>query len=199
MTLFPPSDAPRVFALPPGVDFSRALAKGLADRLSDAPSEALAGVTLALNTRRTARAVERAFEAERRATFLPRMRMLDDFARGAAGGPPAIQPLPRRLAMRRIVRDFLGARPGLGSLAATGGLADALISLLDELYREGLSPETLPEIKIDERHAAHWGLSKQFLDIIAALWPEILAEEQGAPIDPADRRRRQAEALIEAW
>ncbi len=42
MTLFAPSDAPRVFAEPLGVDFSEALVAGLRTRLAGQPPEAIA-------------------------------------------------------------------------------------------------------------------------------------------------------------
>ena len=42
MTLFAPHDGPRVFALPPGIDFTRALVAGLDARLAGQPPEAAA-------------------------------------------------------------------------------------------------------------------------------------------------------------
>ena len=40
------TDGPRVFALPPGVDFSRALVAGLDARLAGQPPEAMARVEI---------------------------------------------------------------------------------------------------------------------------------------------------------
>ncbi|MFN6979340.1 MAG: hypothetical protein ACK4OP_14510, partial [Gemmobacter sp.] len=53
--------APHVFAMPPGADFPRALAAGLRDMAAAGPPEALARVTLYLNSARMLRAVRSAF------------------------------------------------------------------------------------------------------------------------------------------
>ena len=72
MTLFAPQSAPRVFALPPGVDFSRALVAGLEARLTGQPPEAMARVEIWTNTRRAARGLTRLL-AEGPPRLLPRM------------------------------------------------------------------------------------------------------------------------------
>ena len=55
--LFPPAEGPRVFALPPGADFCRALGDGLDARLAGQPPEATARVEVWVNTRRARRAL----------------------------------------------------------------------------------------------------------------------------------------------
>ncbi|MEO1613901.1 MAG: hypothetical protein AAFU55_16320, partial [Pseudomonadota bacterium] len=61
MKLFLPADRPRVFGLPPGVHFADAFAEGLTRLLPKGAPEALARVTVAVNTRRTMRALHDAF------------------------------------------------------------------------------------------------------------------------------------------
>ena len=61
--MFDPSLAPRVFGLPPGVDFPMALVEGLVARYENLPPEALARVTLVVNTRRMARRIQDLFDA----------------------------------------------------------------------------------------------------------------------------------------
>ena len=70
--LFPPATGPRVFALPPGVDFARALVAGLDARLAGQPPEAVAQVEIWVNTRRARRRLAAAF-AEGPARLLPRI------------------------------------------------------------------------------------------------------------------------------
>ena len=55
--MFEPTDTPRVFGVPLGVDFPKALVDGLLARQINAPPEALARVQLIVNTRRMARRV----------------------------------------------------------------------------------------------------------------------------------------------
>ena len=58
--IFAPSAGPRVFALAPGVDFSRALVAGLDARLAGQPPEAIARVTIWVPTRRCGAGADRA-------------------------------------------------------------------------------------------------------------------------------------------
>ena len=53
-----------LYALPPGADFPAALVAGLRARMADAAPEAMARVTLFVNTGRMARAVEASFPPE---------------------------------------------------------------------------------------------------------------------------------------
>jgi ATP-dependent helicase/nuclease subunit B len=55
---------PRLFHLPPGVDFAPALVAGLRARLAAQPPEAMARVTLYLNTNRMRRRVREAFSPQ---------------------------------------------------------------------------------------------------------------------------------------
>ena len=54
-TLFEPTASPRVYGLPPGVDFPKALLKGLRERLHGQPSETVARIHLVVNRRRMKR------------------------------------------------------------------------------------------------------------------------------------------------
>ena len=53
--MFEPTDTPRAFGLPPGVDFPAELVAGLRARLQGQPPEAMARVEIYVNTRRMAR------------------------------------------------------------------------------------------------------------------------------------------------
>src|SRR5690606_27491661 len=105
--MFPPVSGPRIFALPPGVDFIAELVAGIEARLEGAPPEAWAEVEIFLNTRRAARALETRL-ASGPARLLPRIRTVPDLASDPllvpAGLPPAGDPLRRRLDLARLVR-----------------------------------------------------------------------------------------------
>jgi hypothetical protein len=88
---------PHVFALPPGADFPAALVDGVQARMADHRPEAMAQVTIYLNTARMRRAVREVFGA-RGAAFLPKLRLVIDPGTGPLGGPrPEMTPLRRRL------------------------------------------------------------------------------------------------------
>ena len=67
--MFDPSE-PRLFALAPGVDFPAALVAGLRARMAGRPPEAMARVTLYVNTTRMRRRVVQIF-GQHGAGFLP--------------------------------------------------------------------------------------------------------------------------------
>ncbi|MEL7464244.1 MAG: PD-(D/E)XK nuclease family protein [Pseudomonadota bacterium] len=200
MRLFSSDDAPRVFALPPGVDFAGCFAKGLIDRLPTQAPEALARVTVAVNTRRTIRSLTDAFEARGDAVFLPRIQNIDELGANGAASPPALGRMPRLLALARMIGAFLAARPGVGapSDANATALAQSLAALLDECQRERIPEARLATAAADERHAAHWAEFGAFFAHIAATWPEILRTDFGA-VEPETRRAAETDALLASW
>ncbi len=190
--------APRVFAVAPGEDFARALAFGLRRRLEGGPPEALARVSLVLNTERARRSVEAAIEATAPgpATWLPRLRTLAEAALSEHPPRPAADPARRRLHLTRLVAALLAADGDLGPPSAAPALAESLGRLLDELHREGVALSVVADAAPPE-HAAHWETSRRFLALLSEAWPAILAED-GA--EDLERLRREAvEALAERW
>jgi ATP-dependent helicase/nuclease subunit B len=208
-----PLGAPRLYALPPGVNFAEALATGLRRRLTDAPAETLARVEIAVNTRRTSRTVIEAFEhSTGDAGFLPRLSLLDslgDRVKGTAnstGAFPPIDRIARRLMLMRLVEVMLRARPQLGPLGAASALAAALARLLDEMQRDGTPLSSLhTALPTGDAglntpatdFAAHWGATLQFLSVIETAWPAML-QEMGAS-DPETLRAVRTGALLQEW
>ncbi|SET85604.1 double-strand break repair protein AddB [Oceanicella actignis] len=198
--LFPPAQGPRVFHLPPGVDFAAAFARGLRARLAPHPPQAAARVRIFVNARRTARAIEAALEAEAPALWMPRfafVNALGDEALGL-GVPRAVDPLRRRLALVRLVEGFMRANPEFGDPASAPALAETLGALLDDLHGAGLTAEALAALDPAE-HARHWDLTRRFLHIVTAIWPRHLAEAEGGAADPQARRLAAARALARSW
>ena len=137
-----------VFHEPPGVDFSRAVVAGLRRRLGEAPPEALARVTILVNTQRMARRIEAAF-AEAGATLLPRVGLVSDIAGllpPGAAPRASIGPLALRLRLSRLTEALLRARPDLAPPAAGFDLACSLADLLAEMQEEGVDIDALRAI-----------------------------------------------------
>ncbi len=200
------SDAPhrQVFTIPSGVSFLDALVDGIHARLGDDPA-ALTRATILLPTRRACRALREAFlrRSAGRPTLLPQLRPIgdvddDELALAADSDlelPPAISTLRRQLV---LARSILKIRSEEGPMTAPQAveLAAELALLLDQVQTEGLGFDGLERL-VPEEYAEHWRRTIEFLKILTAHWPDILANE-GA-IDPAERRNRALAALAAHW
>ncbi|MEL6980261.1 MAG: double-strand break repair protein AddB [Pseudomonadota bacterium] len=210
--------APRLYATRPGAPFALSVAYGVLARNRAAGGDALSvsDIVLVASTRRAIRGFRTAFaHAQNGVAVTPRLTALgdldpdlleaDDEARDALEDgpppepiPPGLDPLRRQLLLSRLVRGLLIRQPHLGAPCVAPQLAADLAALLDDCWAAGASLERLATLA-PERHAQHWALSQQFLGIIVKIWPEITREQPGAPIDPAERRRRQALRLLASW
>jgi double-strand break repair protein AddB len=182
---------PRLFALPPGVDFGAELLRGLNARTGARTPEDTARVTLYLNTRRMQRHV-RGLQDSGPAALLPRLRLLTDLTQDPVPGePPPARALPRRLSLMRLVRALLEAEPDLAPRAALFDLADSLAGLLDEMEVEGVPASTLMRLDGTES-SAHWQEALKFLQIIR----DVL---DAGPPGEGGRLRERALTLAEGW
>ncbi|GKY86483.1 double-strand break repair protein AddB [Sinisalibacter aestuarii] len=193
--MFEHDDRPRLFALPPGVDFPRAVAEGLRARFAGQPPEALARVSLFVNTRRMQRRLSELFD-EGPALLLPRIRLVTDLGQDAAFAdlPPAVSPLRRRLELASLVARLLDAQPDLAPRAAIYDLADSLAALMDEMQGEGVSPEAIRALDVSDI-SGHWQRSLTFLGAVEAFFGEASEE----PPDLEARQRRVIERLVAGW
>ncbi len=191
--MFDPTDKPRLFALPPGVDFPRALVAGLRHRMAALPPEAIARVDLFVNTRRMQRRL-RAVLADGGAALLPRVRLITDLGQDAvmAGLPPAIPPLRRRLELTQLIGRLLDSDPDLAPRTAIYDLADSLATLMDEMQGEGVTPDAIARLDLSD-HAVHWQRSLSFIRIVSGYF----APDQ--PPDAEARQRLVVERLTAAW
>ncbi|MFP7672335.1 double-strand break repair protein AddB [Marivita sp. S0852] len=164
--MFDPSDAPRIFALPPGADFAQQLVLGLKHRLQDAPPEAMARVELVLNTRRMQRRVETVFDSLG-AGFLPRIRLITDLGDplDRAVLPDPVPALRRQLELAELVGRLIDADPSLAPRSATYDLAQSLGALLDEMQAEGVTPDDIANLDVTDQ-SGHWERAQRFLGII---------------------------------
>ena len=192
--MFPETASPRLFALPPGADFARIIVQGLTRRMADKPPEALARVTLFVNTRRMQRRIREIFDAGP-ALLLPRVRLITDLAQDpvASDLPPPVAPLRRRLELAQLVAQLLDREPDLAPRAALFDLSDSLARLLDEMQGEGVSPDRLAALDVTDL-SGHWDRSLQFMQIVQ----RYFGDTTEAP-DQEARQRLVVERLVANW
>ncbi|RLJ41288.1 double-strand break repair protein AddB [Litoreibacter meonggei] len=191
--MFDPTDRPRVFALPCGVDFPAALVQGLLDRMTGTAPHEMAKVQLFVNTARMQRRI-RALFAQQNASFLPQLRLITDLGRDDVGAdlPDAVNPLMRRLELAQLVRKLIEAEPDVAARAHTFDLADSLAALMEEMQGEGVHPDRLGELDV-ESHSAHWERSQKFLRLVT----KFFASDQ--PLNAEARQRVVVNRLIARW
>ncbi|MEP3329634.1 double-strand break repair protein AddB [Sedimentitalea sp.] len=191
--MFDPTDKPRVFALPPGVDFPDALIDGVLDRCDTRDPTTLARVQILVNTRRMARRMRDLFDAGP-ARLLPKVSMLTEIGTNAVKLPPLASSLRRRLELAQLISRLLDQQPDLAARSSVHSLADSLAELMDEMQGEGVPPGKISELDVSDM-SSHWARAQQFFGIAE----QYLAAQDGLMMDPQTRQRRVVEALIEHW
>lgn len=192
--MFEPSDKPRLFALPPGVDFPAELIKGLDARLAGQSPEALARVQLIVNTRRMERRIRDIYDTGP-ARLLPRLSLVTDTVyRGCTDAVRLVTPvLRRRLELAQLISVLLKAQPDLAAQSSLYHLADSLAALMDEMQGEGVSTQTIRDLDVSDM-SGHWARAQQFIGIVDSYLGE--GEDR---IDPQAQQRAQVEALVKEW
>jgi double-strand break repair protein AddB len=192
--MFDPTDAPRVFGVPLGVDFPKALVDGLLALHDGQQPEALARVHLIVNTRRMARRIREMFD-HGPALLLPRTSLVTDLGEdwAMADLPDAVPPLQRRLELLKTVERLLDQSPDLAPRAALYDLSDSLASLMDEMHGEGVPPKVIEDLDITDQ-SGHWERVKAFLGIIRPYFDVGQSEP-----DVETRQRMVIERLTRHW
>ena len=193
MSFFEASEGPRIFGLPPGIDFATVLADGIDARLAGQPPDASARVVIWVNTRRAQRALATVFAA-RGARLLPRIRVVTELADDALEGDraPRVPELRRRLELARLVGRLAMAEGEPASENSAWDMADSLADLLDEMQGAALPLDAFAAVDAGQ-HAAHWQRSLRFLTLIADY-----AAATG-PSGSQARIRAAAESLAARW
>lgn len=193
--MFEPSDRPRVFTMPPGADFPAALVRGCLDLTRNAPPEALARVTLFVNTRRMFRRIRELF-ADGKARLLPRTRLLSEIGLDPTlvDVPLPVSPVRRRLELARLVTRLIEADPSLAPGAAVFDLSESLAALMDEMQGEGVAMKDIASLDVSDL-SGHWERAQRFLSIVG----DYLAAEATNEPDPEARQRMAVERLAHRW
>lgn len=186
---------PRLFGVPPGLDFSQTLISGLEQRLSSAPPHHWPRVRIIVNTHRMKRRLRALFDAGP-ARLLPRISVITelDSDLSLSGLPPAAPTLGRRLELMRLVDVLTRQEPDLAPRAALFDLSDLLAGLLDELQGEGVPPQALHDLDVSHL-AAHWQRTRRFVEIAET----YLAATGATVLDPEARQRQVVQSLIARW
>ncbi|WP_300549544.1 double-strand break repair protein AddB [Roseovarius sp.] len=192
--MFESGDSPRVFGLPPGVDFPRALVEGLLARHADQPPEALARVRLIVNTKRMARRIRDLFD-QGPALLLPQISLVTDLGEGWDLGqiPDPVPSLRRRLELVQLITALLDRQPDLAPRSAIFDLADSLAALMDEMHGEGVSPDVIDDLDVTDQ-SGHWARIKSFLGIVRHYFDAGFDQP-----DVETRQRRVIQRRIEQW
>ncbi len=192
--MFEASTLPRVFAVPPGADFPKALVRGLQSRSAHFPPEALARAQLVVNTRRMARRVRDLFDQEP-ACLLPKLSLVTDLGESVdlAQIPPAIPPLRRRLELTQLIARLLEQQPDLAARSSLFDLSDSLAALIDEMQGEGVSPDAIRQLDVSDM-SGHWARAQAFIGIA----DHFIDSDEDA-LDVNARQRRVVENLIARW
>ncbi|MBA84146.1 double-strand break repair protein AddB [Thalassobius sp. S69A] len=192
--MFEPSDKPRIYGVPLGVDFPKELARGVQDRMRLRQQSDLARVQLVLNTRRMQRRVRELFDTGP-ATLLPRLQMVTDISLAAAFAdiPPAVSSLRRRLEITQLVSILLEREPDLAPRSSLFDLADSLAALLEEMHGEGVSPDAIQNLDVADE-SGHWKRSLSFLSIVQHYFDDV----HEAP-DKESQQRLVIQALTQLW
>ena len=210
---------PRLYTIPPSAPFLTILARALLNGDLPLPGGerpdplTLPLTTIYLPTRRAARALREAFLAESggQALLLPRINALGhadedaalifgaEDAEGGDGAPgaPAIDPLPRRLALMKLILAW-GRAPAPAATEAeieairwvstpgqASSLAADLARLMDFVESEEVDFTALDRL-VPEDLASHWEATTQFLKIVTEHWPQFL--QDNALVSPVTRR-----------
>ena len=186
---------PGLYGAAPGADFPAALVNGLRAWAIGRAPDALARVTVLVNTRRMQRRLKALFDAGP-PCLLPRILLVTDVEDLVAlpDLPPAVPPLRRRLELAQLVRRLIVADPELAPAAASFDLAESLARLLDEMQGEGVGVDALSGLDVSDQ-SGHWERCRRFLELVG----EYLSGDASLAADPEARLRLATQALIETW
>jgi double-strand break repair protein AddB len=180
-----------LFALPPGADFPAELVAGLMQQMADQPPEAMARVTLIVNTQRMRRRVTECLQT-RGALLLPRILLVTEVAQLASLTlPRPISPLRRRLQLSVLLDRLLATGTTHFPRTALYDLSDSLAALMEEMQGEGVTPDRIAALDV-ANHSAHWARMQAFLGIVS----DVLA---GEATDAEAVLRQAVAALGEGW
>ncbi|MFO1203322.1 MAG: double-strand break repair protein AddB [Tabrizicola sp.] len=185
------AESPNLFALPPGVDFPAELVAGLIQRMQGQPPEALARVTLILNTQRMRRRVTECLQTQG-ALLLPRLLLVTDLdALAPLALPRPISPLRRRLQLSVLLDKLLTTGTTHFPRTALYDLSDSLAALMEEMHSEGVDPARIAGLDVSD-HSAHWARTQAFLGIVAQV-------TEGEATDAEALLRRRVLSLADLW
>ncbi len=192
--MFDSDPAPRLFGLPPGVDFPRALVDGLLDRCANLSPLTLAQTHIIVNTTRMRRRLIALFD-DGPARLLPKIHLVTqlDMLDPAVPAPEGISPLRRRLELISLVAGLIERQPDLAPRSSVYDLTDSLARLMDEMQGEGVSADAIEKLDVSDQ-SGHWQRAQSFIRIAQAY-----LDDTGTLPDAEACQRQHVIALAERW
>lgn len=183
--MFKPQETPRVYAVPLGVDFTKALFTNL----QGYNPLIIAQTELYLNTQRMRHTLTQHYLSNA-VQFLPKLRLLTElpYLRDSA----QINDLERQLELADLVRPLLEITPDLAPKTAAYDLAVSLSRLMDEMAIEGVDPSAIEELSIPDE-SGHWARSLEFIRIVQQYF------KSDARVSPGLRQRHATDDQIARW
>ena len=193
--MFPPSDKPRVFGVPPGADFVRTLYQRLTATYDPQPPEELARVQILVATRRMQRRLKTLFEDSSKPRLLPRISVVTDVTPLIPGAdlPAPVSTFRRSLELKALVTRLVEIDDRLSPFSVVD-LAESLARLLDEMESEGVPLDTLDDLNADDA-SGHWQQSLTFLRTIR----DYVAALADGTADIETTRRMAVQAICDHW
>ena len=191
--MFEDQISPRVYALPPGCNFSNEFVTGLLTRMQGKEPVDMARVQIYVNVRSLERdIVSKIIEGGN--SFLPKISLITELAHHPAlpyiAGPAS--PFKRRLELAQLVEALLHNDQRFAAYSTRYALASSLEALLDEIQGEGLNVDFIDKAE-DYDMSAHWKQSTKFLGIVGQHWV------QNAIPGLLGRLRLVVESLTQQW
>ena len=192
---------PQLFSIPAHRAFADALAAGLIRRFGRDPMVLARGIVLLPNNR-TKRTITDAFvrASGGGGLLLPRLVAIGDAEGSEAASavidpadddapvPPAVQPLPRRLILARLVSEERARAGAPVDAAEAVRLAGELARTLDQMLVEEVPPRALRDLAMAKELSGHWQHALEMFSVALDRWPQELARI--GQIDLAERRAR---------
>lgn len=155
----------KLFGLPPGVDFPKALVDGLCAHFKTYPPDALARSHIIVNTERMRRRIRQLFAAKSDVLH-PKVHVLTDLSGFATDLELPVVPssLKNRFELIALIDKLLQSQPDLAARSALFDLADSLASLIDEMQGEAVDPAAISALNVSDQ-SGHWQRMQAFLAI----------------------------------
>ena len=163
-------EAPRVFGVPPGADFSTEVVSGLLKRFHAMKPHEFAKTLIYVNTARMQKSLHEAF-ANGPALLIPQIRLFSELPNLTIStlDEKIASPLRQKLELSNLISKLLDVEPEIAPRSSLYPLADSLVRLFDEMESEQVSFETLMKLDIQDQ-SGHWQRSLKFLEISAGLF-----------------------------
>ena len=156
----------KLFAVDLGLDFAETFATGLLRRFENQPPDALARAHVIVNTARMQRRITHIL-TQRGAVLHPQLHLITNLHSLGRSVPAHAQDsnLAIRLELVGLINRLLDMEPDLAARASVFDLADSLANLMDEIQNEGVDPDAIATLSVQDQ-SGHWDRTLKFVQLI---------------------------------